>query len=390
MPTSPDSPEPRVERLVAEDTRQTIWLRLRRMTSSRLCRQIISARANAITPEVLDHKAEGLAWAVRSALGYWESNPADLNAKVLTRYYAMLQISIAEQVASPNPKFDLEQAQRHTEQGHGLFTLRQPNATFPDSYHVGSVMGGHFYSYCKYLGINLKQYAFEKRPREWAELDQVGQSRLVSVTDLLRRVPELQAVITEYLGAPPLSLHVGYATRNIQIRSQRLRTGQPTDGPTPSGAMETTFIAIYPSGPTVNEEYLKGLNLPVQNITVEHDSATKTSHLVGSFTHPAGDHWWQHLKTYKSGYCGTSLIVPFWGTADPFLIHFVVLYAMSIVVRYLPSLWHEIEDSSFDHIRALIEHYLVIVDSVIPHLAVERITGVRLRVDQPGSLHAPT
>jgi hypothetical protein len=354
------------------------------MTSSRLCRQIISARTNTIASEVLDSKAEGVAWAVRSALGYWESNAADLNAKVLTRYYALLQISIAEQVASPNPKFDLEQAQRHTEQGHGLFTLRQPDASFPNCYHVACVMGGHFYSYCKYLGLSLKEHAFDKRPREWAELDQAGQARLVSVTDLFRRVPELQAVIEEYLGAPPLSLHVGYASRNMQIRSQRVRTGQPSDNP-----VETTFIAIYPNGPTVNEEYLKGLNLPIQNITVEHDSATKTSHFVGSLTHPAGDHWWQHLKTYKSGYCGTSVIVPFWGTADPFVIHFVILYAMSIVVRYLPSLWHEIEDGSLDHIRALIEHYLVIVDSVIPHLAVERITGVRLRVDQPGSFNAP-
>jgi len=86
-----ENAKPAVERLVAEDVQQTVWLRLRRLTSSRLCRQIVSARASALSPEVLESKSEGVAWAVRSALGYWDSNPADLNAKILTRYYALLQ-----------------------------------------------------------------------------------------------------------------------------------------------------------------------------------------------------------------------------------------------------------------------------------------------------------
>ena len=32
----------------------------------------------------------------------------------------------------------------------------------------------------------------------------------------------------------------------------------------------------------------------------------------------------------------------------------MTLYALSIVVRDLPQLWHEIEDGKFDHIRVLI------------------------------------
>jgi hypothetical protein len=65
------------------------------------------------------------------------------------------------------------------------------------------------------------------------------------------------------------------------------------------------------------------------------------------------------------------------------------LYALSIIVRYLPLLWHEIEDGKLDHIRALIEHYVVIVDNVLPQLAVQRLTGRRLIAVQPGSLQGP-
>jgi hypothetical protein len=59
------------------------------------------------------------------------------------------------------------------------------------------------------------------------------------------------------------------------------------------------------------------------------------------------------------------------------------------VVRYLPSLWHEIEDGKLDHIRALIEQYLAVVDNVLPIVAIERITGKRLITVPPVLLHSP-
>jgi hypothetical protein len=67
----------------------------------------------------------------------------------------------------------------------------------------------------------------------------------------------------------------------------------------------------------------------------------------------------------------------------------MTLYALNIVVRYLPLLWHEIEDGALDHIRALIEQYLVIVDNVPPQIAISRITGRRLITVQPGSPQGP-
>jgi hypothetical protein len=132
------------EDLVAEDVKEATWLRFRRLTSSVLCRKILTRRASELDstlPEklgavLLEKKAAQTAWAVRSALGYWEASHVGLNAKVLSRYYALLQISIAEQVASPSSSSSLEEVQRHTEAGHGLFTLKQPGAAFPAGYYV--------------------------------------------------------------------------------------------------------------------------------------------------------------------------------------------------------------------------------------------------------------
>jgi hypothetical protein len=58
-------------------------------------------------------------------------------------------------------------------------------------------------------------------------------------------------------------------------------------------------------------------------------------------------------------------------------------------VRYLPSIWQRVEHGDLDHIRALIENYLAVLDHNGPQLALERITGIRLEVATSGSFNAP-
>lgn len=396
-PNESEDNEERVERLVAENVNQIVWLRLKRLTSVTLCRRLLQRRWNSLDKEVLARKAEGLAWAIRSALGYWETPAATLNAWVLTRYYAILQSSIAEEVASADPKANLETIQKQTEAGHGLAAIIDPDCPFPNSYKIACLSSGHFTSYCRSRGIDLKSHEFPKRPREWEKFLPEERIRTISLSDLIRRVPELQTFTNEYLGLDPLSFHVGYASRNFASQLEEAK-GTWTPGsrtpmmrnPTQPGTTKTTYVAIYPDGLKFTKDYLEAQALPIKNIEVERDKfGPGTSHFVGQFSHPGDDYWWRYLRLYKSGYCGTSIIIPFWSTDDPFVLHFAILYALSIVVRYLPSLWHDIEDGELDHIRALIDHYLVVVDAVLPHIALERITGDQIAVHQPGSFAAP-
>ena len=67
----------------------------------------------------------------------------------------------------------------------------------------------------------------------------------------------------------------------------------------------------------------------------------------------------------------------------------MTLFALSIIVRYQPSLWHDIEEGSLNHIRSLLEYYVTIVDEVLPAIAIERVTGIKTVVHQPGSWTAP-
>ncbi|MFM1281144.1 hypothetical protein WFL17_03785 [Yersinia enterocolitica] len=368
-----------IERFVAADVSGAIWLRLKRLTSSQLCKKIIQKNHPSLQEDEYINKSIGMSSAIRSAIGYWETENGGLNSKILSRYYALLQISLAEQISSGDPKDDLKTVQKHTESGHGLFTQTIENATFPDNIKIGCVRGGHFYTYAKKIGIEIKKYASERRPRNAEELEA---SCTYTLTDLFRRIPELRPLLKETLGENPLSFQIGHASRNMTLRSKK----------SSQSALGFTYAAIYPKGAEVTAEELNSYNLGITDIEKEYEenlTRFDETYFVGKVYHPEDELWWDHILTHKSGYCGTSTIVPFWGTQDPFVLHLVVLYTLSIIVRYLPETWYEIEHGKLDYINSLLENYLAIFDSVLPKLAVERLTKTHLVVTSPDSMNSP-
>jgi hypothetical protein len=87
--TRPSKPE----RIVAEDIAEATWIRMRRLKSSALCKRMIGERWKDLPAATLDEKAEHTAWAVKTALGYWQPEASSLNSRILLRYYALLQIT---------------------------------------------------------------------------------------------------------------------------------------------------------------------------------------------------------------------------------------------------------------------------------------------------------
>ena len=63
----------------------------------------------------------------------------------------------------------------------------------------------------------------------------------------------------------------------------------------------------------------------------------------------------------------------------------VLLYALSIVVRYRPSLWRRVQEGDLDHLRVLIEAFLFVVERILPEQFLETVSGQRVYAKQPGS-----
>ncbi|WP_237458065.1 hypothetical protein [Vibrio parahaemolyticus] len=155
--------------IIANDPNKLVWLRLKQLTSVEVCKNLIKekcARQGAqLDDEIIERKSIGLASAIDSALGYWQEKPTSLNSWVLSRYYALLQLTIAEQVSSPSNLSDLASVQKHTEQGHGL-SIWLKDIENPLDYSIYGLKGGHFYSYAKYLGLEPKEWSADRRAKD--------------------------------------------------------------------------------------------------------------------------------------------------------------------------------------------------------------------------------
>jgi hypothetical protein len=388
----------RQETFKADNIDEIVWLRLNRFKSIKLCENLIRLKLAknpnpAITDEIIKSKALGLSSAIESAIGYWQVNPQSVNAKVLSRYYFLLQMTIAEQVSSVNNTDDLKTVQKHTENGHGLGTISNSHEEFPANYFTFAIRAGHFFSYAKSLGIDTKKFDFERKPRKFTEIP--DHSKIVNLIDLFRRIPELSKVIQEYTDQPPLCFHIGYSNTNMQhdldaVKDHMHKTGLLVPTIPVNSSEKTTYISVYSESTKVTPEYLSSLGLPLTNFKIIEDVTSAKGYITGQMVHPSDKQWYQHIEPYSSSYSPNSLIVPLWNaTSDIVVINFTLLYTLSIIVRYLPDLWYRINSGDLNHIGSLTEYYISIIDHIIPLKMLERITDARISIHQPGSIFGP-
>lgn len=99
------------------------------------------------------------------------------------------------------------------------------------------------------------------------------------------------------------------------------------------------------------------------------------------------DYWWQYLNIHKSTFCGSSLLIPLKGLRDEWDIYAImILYALSIMVRYYPNLWRRVQYGEWDKYFAVFQQFAMVVEKVLPGMFYEKISGQRLYVSQPGAI----
>ena len=152
-----------------------------------------------------------------------------------------------------NNSDDLKTIQKNTEYGHGLRTLNYFDEAndFTRNYFCYILSSGYFASYLSYKGIaNIKEISFEKKINDKGGFKE--KDKLISLSELLRRIPELNEIIEEYIGEPSLAFNVGFATvKNHKSNFQRAqghfnKTGQMALHVPDPNPKTTTYISIYP------------------------------------------------------------------------------------------------------------------------------------------------
>jgi len=380
VPTTPIVTEPPKHRLLlSEQPIEAIWLRLRQLTSVTLARKLVATRAAKegvpLEDEVMRTKAEGLAFSLRNASDYFKTrDEQNVSQRVLNLYYGSMAFAFAEMLAAPKGSASLADIERITTQGHGLCTLDGEQDGL-ERVVVSTVATGFFASWMKFLGIPTASFP-SKKPKTYADLTKQAESSWLTVEALFARIPEVADLFLDIFSSKPAWITPTYdqdANPGFSL------FGGKKERPT------TTYSVFVDESARLTAEDIANFAGPISQIT-EVASKDPGRHFRVAVDATGKEVWWDALPVHRSPFERTALIVPAFGAVGEYrAISLALLYALSIMVRYRPSVWRRVQEGDHDHLRVLVEAYLAVVERVLPEQFLERITAQQVFAKQPGA-----
>lgn len=372
------SPGPRTRRLLSETPIEAIWSRLARLKSATLARKAIIDRASAagvLLPDgIATSKGDGVAYAVRSATDYFALKTAsNVSQRVLNLYYGCLSFAFAEMLAAPDGPHELSSIEDVTKQGHGLWTFDGADDLF-GGLAVGIGQAGFFPTWLKSLGCGPLA-VMEKKPRRAGDLASGPAGSWVTLEQLFARIPEVGDLFEDVFPGPPLWV------TPVPDQASMAHSGLFGARTRPA----TTYVLMLDDSGRMTADHIAALPGPIREIALVQSEGG--GHMFrAAVDHPGQASFWSALNVHQSPSERAALIMPlFDGVVHYRAMCVVILYALSIVVRYRPSLWRRIQEGDLDHLRALIEAFLAAAERILPEQFLESVTGERMSVAQPGS-----
>ena len=312
---------------------------------------------------------------MRGALDYVVSTPRDpLNRRILGLYYGIMALAPAEMLASPSGPSDLDKVEAMTRHGHGLYTLA-PNGGFADL-HVGVLARGFFPQWMEFLGHDTSGYP-ERKPKSAPDLKNVPAGMVCSLRDLFASMPEIYDLFAEVFGGPPGWISVAYDQEANALRPARNATPRKVDS--------TYGLFLDPSG-EISVDRLKRAGWPLAEIRQAEDHEGTGTAFRARVDHAGHDLWWTVLPTHSSPFGNNrALLFPTVGGIRKYrTIAAATLYALSIMVRYLPSAWRRIEGGDEDQYLALVQVSLAVWERLL-----FRSTSSKASRGKPSALRNP-
>jgi hypothetical protein len=336
-----------------------------RLKSPITCEKIIRKKKSEqeLSNDLITKKAMGVSASIESALGFFNTHDSSLNSIILSRYYFLLQLTIAEQVGSLNNMDSLESIELYTKQGHGIKTIQDSESVFPFNFFSYIQGSGYLAKYLIFLGITDKSFIINDKIDKY----NIGDPQhFVSILDLFRRIPELANVIEDHIEVFPLTFRVAVHRRDFNADNGK----------------KVAYATIY-SNHTADE--ISSLNTILKNpkeIPYKELGFSNTGNVTAYEIKYEGTKMPNEIiKLYKSGMASDMFICPLYNNIDDHIaIHLMLLYNLSIIVRYYPSLWHQIEKGDLNQFASLIDYYIYTFDQVIPISMLQRITGTRISI----------
>jgi hypothetical protein len=225
----------------------------------------------------------------------------------------------------------------------------------------------------KFLCIPTDTFPRQK-PKVYADVTRQSRTSWHTIEELFARVPEVSDLFFDIFPSKPAWVTPTYdSSANSSFSFGRER---------PS----TIYSVLVDDSARLTAEDIAAFPGPISQIA-EIASEHPGRHFRVAVDASGKDIWWDALPIHHSPFERTALIVPAFGVVGEYrAICVALLYALSIMVRYRPSIWRRVQEGDLDHLRVLIEAYVAVVERVLPEQFLERITAQQVFAHQPGAL----
>ncbi|MEN2472533.1 YaaC family protein [Burkholderia sp. GS2Y] len=375
-------PKPKmgVRRITDENPLDGILARLQQFTSVNLAGKLVEQRAShedvTLTREQVASKAAGIAYAMRNALDYISfSSSEKLNKRILGLYYGTIAFAFAEMLASPSGPSDLDEVEEMTKQGHGLYAVPGTHGGFADV-HVGVLATGFLPQWLAFLGQDTSTFP-KRKPRSASDLDAVPPGMSCTLQRLFASMPEIDDLFAQVFGGVPGWIVPVYDTPGNRVPAIN-GTGKKAD---------SSYALFIDRSGLIAVDQLENSGWPIAEILQIENSEKDGNKFRARVDHSGHDLWWNVLPTHSSPFRNrTTLIFPTIGGMREYrTIAATTLYALSILVRYMPSAWRRIEGGDEDQYLALVKASLGVWERVLPEEFLESIACESVVTAQPGS-----
>lgn len=358
--------------IIEENPLEQIYTQLRALTSQTVARKSVEFHAEklhtVLTEETIERKAQGVSYLVQNAIDYYDSaSTENMTQRMLNLYYGTIAFMEAEMLISGDDYIELSEIERVTKNGHGMITFGDAALGIEDLY-VGVMSRGLFQAWLSHRGIDVTVFEDSRKKVEKSEYT-------ISLSKLLYCIPELENILIEvddHYRSGYLFPSWNMSDNDVGFRKdmvyKRRFSGSYVDMLDLSGRAEDDIIHEIPGHIVVigpyKEREMSGWKTFVQ--------------------HPDNRKHWDEYHTHKG--LSTSVIIKqlFGKTNDWEVYAVMILYTLSIIVRYMPNLWARIMNGDLDRYKAVFYQFSRVAERELTQIFLEKLTGKYVNIRHPG------
>jgi hypothetical protein len=242
---------------------------------------------------------------------------------------------------------------------------------------VGVIASGFFPRWAAFLGHDITAYPKEKA-KSPSDLEKKPAGTLTSMRELLGALPELGDLFLDVFQAAPSWIVPVF---NLEENTAGRGFGH-------MGKVESTYIHLVDASGRISKAQIEAAGWPMKEITSVAAGEEGGNTYRARVDHAGRAFWYEVLPVHRSPFKnGPTLILPGIGGISEFrTIAVVTLYAISILVRYMPSAWRRVEGGDWDEHLSLVKNALGVFERLLPEHFLESIIGERIHASQPRGL----